>query len=225
MSQAMKAEELKDLDVERIDGVDRPATGRKFVLFKSASEASRVLGQAVRKSVSFVDVVLGRSAVQKGVKEYMPGDKGIKADATSRVGAALGAWSGKTTDATREPRHPSTSGFDRHGAVKMGPNYAIADPWLRGDLHSDPGFSEGEGSGIVEPANFKPTGTAPLNLGEGLQFSKSALEWAYADAVKAGETELADTIAKKLKSAGVDVKKSVDKVQWVYGPSKWNRGR
>lgn len=29
------AQELKDLDVDRVDGVDRPATGRSFLLFKS----------------------------------------------------------------------------------------------------------------------------------------------------------------------------------------------
>src|SRR5438128_1849760 len=28
--------ELKDLDVDRVDGVDKPATGRAFALFKSA---------------------------------------------------------------------------------------------------------------------------------------------------------------------------------------------
>lgn len=30
--------ELKDLDVDRVDGVDRPATGRAFALFKSATK-------------------------------------------------------------------------------------------------------------------------------------------------------------------------------------------
>src|SRR5437870_5676476 len=30
--------ELKDLDVDRVDGVDRPATGRAFVLFKSEGD-------------------------------------------------------------------------------------------------------------------------------------------------------------------------------------------
>ena len=32
------AAELKDLDVDRVDGVDRPATGRNFLLFKSEAE-------------------------------------------------------------------------------------------------------------------------------------------------------------------------------------------
>lgn len=34
-----KAQELKDLDVDRVDGVDRPATGRSFLLFKSEDNA------------------------------------------------------------------------------------------------------------------------------------------------------------------------------------------
>src|SRR2546425_4126495 len=32
------ATELKDLDVDRVDGVDKPATGRPFALYKSADE-------------------------------------------------------------------------------------------------------------------------------------------------------------------------------------------
>src|SRR5262245_49129177 len=32
--------ELKDLDVDRVDGVDRPATGRAFALYKSAERVA-----------------------------------------------------------------------------------------------------------------------------------------------------------------------------------------
>lgn len=35
--------ELKDLDVDRVDGVDRPATGRNFLLFKSEAGADAIL--------------------------------------------------------------------------------------------------------------------------------------------------------------------------------------
>jgi hypothetical protein len=35
--------ELKDLQVERVDGVDRPATGRKFVIFKNEDGAQSVM--------------------------------------------------------------------------------------------------------------------------------------------------------------------------------------
>ena len=38
-----QTQELKDLDVDRIDGVDRPATGRSFLLFKSEGGADAVL--------------------------------------------------------------------------------------------------------------------------------------------------------------------------------------
>jgi len=40
-----KATEMKDLSVERVDGVDRPATGRKFILFKdeSAGKGSQIM--------------------------------------------------------------------------------------------------------------------------------------------------------------------------------------
>ncbi len=36
-------QELKDLDVERVDGVDRPATGRSFMLFKSEDGADQIV--------------------------------------------------------------------------------------------------------------------------------------------------------------------------------------
>lgn len=151
MKKAEDATELKDLQVDRVDGVDRPATGRKFILFKSAGEASRVLGRTERK-VSFADVLLGPSVVQKGLREYLPGTDGVKQTSTSSVGAALDAWSGRATDATKEPQHPSQSGFDKsgpsHGGVRALESYQYADPWLDGRLFegSDPGFTAGEGS-------------------------------------------------------------------------------
>jgi hypothetical protein len=40
---AQKPQELKDLDVERVDGVDKPATGRNFLLFKSKDGKEQVL--------------------------------------------------------------------------------------------------------------------------------------------------------------------------------------
>lgn len=40
-------QELKDLDVERVDGVDRPATGRSFMLFKGAQGEQIVKGYAL----------------------------------------------------------------------------------------------------------------------------------------------------------------------------------
>jgi hypothetical protein len=218
---AAKATKLKDLEVDRIDGVRDPATGMKFLLFKSADAAQRV----VRKTGGlFGDVVFG---VKKSVREYLPGQDGVKETGASSVAAALESWAGKTEDGTRTPGAPATSGFDRegarHGAVKVGPNYGISDPWLRGDLHADPGFSAGEGSDIPEAANFRATEPGALNLGPSMQFSKSALLWAYADAVRAGEAELAKAIKSKLEKHGVDVKKSVDNVEWVYGPAKWSK--
>lgn len=42
------AQELKDLDVDRVDGVDKPATGRNFLLFKSED------GNAIMKGYGMV---------------------------------------------------------------------------------------------------------------------------------------------------------------------------
>lgn len=52
-----------------------------------------------------------------------------------------------------------------------------------------------------------------------MQFSKSALQWAYLDAVEAGDHALAKAIQVKLKAAGVGVEKSA-RVPWISGPKK-----
>lgn len=41
------AQELKDLDVDRVDGVDKPATGRNFLLFKSEDGDAIMKGYAM----------------------------------------------------------------------------------------------------------------------------------------------------------------------------------
>jgi len=43
--------ELKDLDVDRVDGVDRPATGRAFALYKSAMTSDMVAIVATLKKL------------------------------------------------------------------------------------------------------------------------------------------------------------------------------
>jgi hypothetical protein len=64
---ARRAQELKDLDVDRVDGVDKPATGRNFLLFKGegnvpAADVLRLRAgaaklKAARKSM-FADVMI-----------------------------------------------------------------------------------------------------------------------------------------------------------------------
>lgn len=44
-----RASELKDLDVDRVDGVDRPATGRNFLLFKSVDGVATVSKSEIMK--------------------------------------------------------------------------------------------------------------------------------------------------------------------------------
>ncbi len=44
--------ELKDLDVDRVDGVDRPATGRAFALFKSEQSTDMLEIMAALKRIS-----------------------------------------------------------------------------------------------------------------------------------------------------------------------------
>jgi rubrerythrin len=58
------ATELKELDVDRVDGVDRPATGRPFMLFKSA-------GQTTRKQRS--DIIRVAAGVLKSCADQLAG--------------------------------------------------------------------------------------------------------------------------------------------------------
>lgn len=55
-----KAQELKDLSVDRVDGVDKPATGRNFLLFKGAD------GDAVMKGYGMV--ATASDAVLKAIR-------------------------------------------------------------------------------------------------------------------------------------------------------------
>jgi len=223
--QMVDANALQDLDVERIDGVDRPATGRKFLLMKSADAVKsrlKVAASGVRKSVSFASVVFGsqETAVTKSVREWVPGEG---EQTPTKVASSLNDWAGRTEDATKTPEHRATSGFDKpgptHGAVRVGDGYLIKDPWLYGDVATDPGFSKGEESGIVKPGDFRATNPAPLpNDGDVVQLSKSEAAWAYADAKSAGDHREAEAIARVCKQNGYDVRKDVDGVEFIHGP-------
>lgn len=112
-----KTTQLKDLDVERIDGVDRPATGRKFLLMKNEGGAQAVLKQAAAASFAASAVlkcmredagsttlakstliaanglaqVLGQEAVSKAVPtqpyEYSEPDVDVRGPADEKLGS------------------------------------------------------------------------------------------------------------------------------------------
>ncbi len=58
-----KVNELKDLDVDRVDGVDKPATGRNFLLFKSraAAEKAATMAGAVEQDAGEAEKKKGKS--------------------------------------------------------------------------------------------------------------------------------------------------------------------
>src|SRR6266852_1943009 len=62
------ATELKDLDVDRIDGVDKPATGRGFVVSKGAF---RLFPASVSKAAEDPFIMKMREAVEKNVRECL----------------------------------------------------------------------------------------------------------------------------------------------------------
>src|SRR5713101_1298056 len=62
------ATELKDLDVDRVDGVDRPATGRAFVVSK---RAFRLFPESVSKSEQDPFIMKIRAEIEKNVRECL----------------------------------------------------------------------------------------------------------------------------------------------------------
>jgi hypothetical protein len=124
------AHELKDLDVERVDAVDKPATGRAFLLFKSQEDLDAVTAQmadalgvkrrqAVRKRGKglFTSAIFGPriaeeeiekdEGIETAVREYNVEDLYQRSDASARadqVATALNALSGRVEDGTRRPQ-------------------------------------------------------------------------------------------------------------------------
>jgi hypothetical protein len=194
---------------------------RTDVMKSATARVKELAAEGVRRSaVSFGDVLFGpqTSRVTKAVREWVPGEG---EQTPSRVAQALDSWTPKPTDAARTPDHKSTSGFDKpgptHGAVRVGDGYLIKDPWLYGDVEADPGFTPGEESGVVKPANFKPTNPGPLpNTGEVVQLTKSQVAWAYSDAKAAGDRNEMAAIEKFADDHGFDVRAATD-VEWLHG--------
>jgi hypothetical protein len=80
--------ELTDLDVERVDGVDKPATGRKFLMIKNEKGGLDVVARPVAKSGA--------------VREFLPTGE-TEVDSTAR---AMNRWNGKGTAEIPKPWRP-----------------------------------------------------------------------------------------------------------------------
>jgi hypothetical protein len=206
---------LIDLSVERVDGVDRPATGRRFFLFKSAQQSAdrvRELAGTVRKSTaSFSNVIFGGDPVLKAagatIREWVPGAGGLSEATPDAVANKLTEMVHQPTNVYQEQSYDrSTSGFDRegpsHGLVRGGDAYAVVDPWLAGDPSADPGF------GPEADADLPPQVSHSVTKGQLLRMRE--------DAKATNDVDLGKAIVKKLKSAGVDPAKIPD-VVWPYG--------
>lgn len=148
-------QELKDLDVERVDGVDRPATGRSFILFKNEQDAPQ--------------------GIQRGAGTARPATVDEMADAIART---LGRW-GAESSMPEEVRSVSIPGL---GHVPPDPFLRLAGgarilsspmtPYFYEDwqgtigdrmLERDPGFpAPAEGGGGVDPQNYRATTPAPI---------------------------------------------------------------
>lgn len=86
-------QQLKDLDVERVDGVDKPATGRGFLLFKSEDDA-RMIQPRMRTSGFAPPEDFGRDSTrpvmgyrfdEPDADERGPADEGLGGDEDTGV--------------------------------------------------------------------------------------------------------------------------------------------
>ncbi len=149
------AQELKDLDVDRVDGVDKPATGRRFLLFKSEDGAVEVPDHVVgkREGSMWSDLVFGGRESHSGGRVVKR--KGF--ENTIRKDAPSGDFYGReefdiTEFGDRQPAaaEPPVSGFDavstRLGSMRVlrqlpytvrtfdvPVGAAAPDPFLRGE--------------------------------------------------------------------------------------------
>jgi hypothetical protein len=73
------ATELKDLDVDRVDGVDRPATGRAFALFKSETGD---MDMATLTEVQYAEIMKNYASVATAADMLL---KALRKDAAGKV--------------------------------------------------------------------------------------------------------------------------------------------
>jgi len=66
------AQQLKDLDVERVDGVDKPATGRSFLLFKNEDGLARSIQPRLRTPATSWGFMTPESFEGEGVRPPAP---------------------------------------------------------------------------------------------------------------------------------------------------------
>jgi hypothetical protein len=190
-----KSTELTDLKVERVDGVDRPATGRKFVLFKSAGQLSELAKSQIR--------------------EWNGDLTEAQIDAIAR---RLMSMTADPTDATARPAYARDSFL--HGemgeSVRPLQDYKRGDPWLSAGA-DEPGFSRArESSGLPGASSFVAPVPGAVRLGDGYQFSISKSELQNI-AAETDDPALRRAIEKKIgKSEDAD---------WasLNGPSRWRK--
>jgi hypothetical protein len=200
--QMVDASEIADLAVDRVDGVDKPATGRSFMLFKS----------------------VGRK-VAKQVREWLPTGE----SKPSPVASAMNSWNGATQDGTREPQYASSDNWltSMGGSGKntpVGPFYA--DKWLEGApaVEKSPNFVAPGTTDVTATAeNFIAPTPAGLRLGDSrmvVDLSKASLGQLVEmlkSAHEFNDVELGRAVVKRL--GGPAKAAATMGADWPSGPS------
>ncbi len=148
-----KAQELKDLDVDRVDGVDKPATGRNFLLFKSED------GDAIMKGYGAVataaHIVLEK--VRKDSKAVVSRKSAVALNGLAQVLGEDAVFVGKSVPT--QPYSFTEPDADKRGPAdeKLGANFAARA--MPGSMVGSVQFSVADADGIAKawpPAKDEP---------------------------------------------------------------------
>jgi hypothetical protein len=184
---------LVDLDVERVDGVDRPATGKRFALFKAKMYTpdtdveviekrevpsgrrttaglfdALVFGEVSKSLPPTDDTLIAEELFER--KEPVQVDSDAMDQEDRRMAGVLQSWSGQGSIHQVRPQWARDSFLDPSGEWSqrpMKPYEIIEDPFI--GAPKDPGFTRG-GLGetvVATPAEFSAPKPAAVRSGDG----------------------------------------------------------
>ena len=116
-----KAQQLKDLDVERVDGVDKPATGRPFLLFKSEDAPADQIMKGYAMTATAADAFL--KAIRTDKNAVMSVKSAIAVNGLAQVLGQGAVFLSKSVPT--QPYEFSEPDADKRGPAdeKLGPNF------------------------------------------------------------------------------------------------------
>jgi hypothetical protein len=211
--------ELRELDVDRVDGVDRPATGRKFIITKAVLDEA---AQALRKSQPPADSVREYDIEALNMPKLVEDSSQANAE-NARVAQRLESMSGQVQNATRRPAYARDAFLDptgEWGQRPLKPYEVVEDEGIAPkNMNFAPPIVDGHG--LVQPENFTRPRPKPIRAGNGyiLKGERPAGFWSGTSFY---DESFYDEAGRRA------IEKKAEKEQWgeadfsdLTGPSRW----